>query len=97
MPHCRRATPLRRGGVAAASPPVHSVDPYSYLVRVPAGGLSGKVLLKQKGTLIAQFGIRGGHTPTATLCLSLSDGSHAGRDIYMSLYLSRAYLGPDAE
>ena len=42
---------------ARARPPVHSVDPYSYLVRVPAGGLSGKVLLKQKGTLIAQFGV----------------------------------------
>ena len=33
---------------ARGRPPVHSVDPYSYLVRVPAGGLSGKVLLKQK-------------------------------------------------
>ena len=36
---------------ARGRPPVHSVDPYSYLVRVPAGGLSGKVLLKQKVTL----------------------------------------------
>ena len=33
---------------ARGRPPVHSVDPYSYLVRVPAGGLSGQVLLKQK-------------------------------------------------
>ena len=38
-----QATPLRRGAVKAlrarARPPVHSVDPYSCLVRVSAGGL----------------------------------------------------------